>query len=250
MLFNNTEILSKLKTFGSFVITMIIFISIYQYAQLIGFTEIKNIRIVGNNFIHKSIIEEVMEVIPSSNLMFFEVAQTQEKINEIDYIKSCRVSRIFPSTIIVEIIENEPLAYVKTLEDEFILDKDGSSLPISKKAVEHFPMPKLNYNKDVKLGNNKNNTITKDIGLELNNIKNNFPQIFHGISMIDFTQRGDVKIKFAKSTNIFVKEDKINLHFKILDEFKDLNQDLTNYSIIDLRVKDQLIVKENKIKKS
>ena len=48
------------------------------------------------------------------------------------------------------------MAYVKTFEDEFILDKDGVSLPISKKAIEHFHMPELNYNKDIKLDENLN----------------------------------------------------------------------------------------------
>ena len=242
--------LFKIKYYRTILFSLIIIISVIKYSQLIRFTEIKNIKIVGNKFINKSIIEEVMEIIPSSDLIFFNVGKTQQKINDINYIKSCRVSRIFPSTIIVEIIENEPLAHVKTHKKEFILDKNGFSLPISEKAIEHFPMLKLNYNKDLTVFDNMNNPLIKNIGLKLNNIKNNFPQIYNGISIIDYTQRGDIKIKYAKSTNIYVNEDEINFNFKILDKFKDLTKDLTNYSIIDLRVKDQLIVKEIKFKKS
>ncbi len=246
-MYNKKEILKNVKLYGSIGLMFIFSFFIFQYNQLIGFTKIKNVRIFGNEFIPKSIIEEFVEITPSSDLLFFNVSQIQEKINNIDYISSCRVSRIFPSTLIIEIIENKPLAHVKTYENEFIIDKNGSSLPISNRALNYFSIPKLNYNIDLNDSKNINFSINEFIGHELNFLKNEFPHFYNKISIIDYFKMGDVKIKFFTNTEIFVKEDKLDIHFKILDEFKNLNMDFKHFSLIDLRVNNQLIVKENKL---
>jgi hypothetical protein len=57
-------------------------------------------------------------------------------------------------------------------------------------------------------------------------------------------------MKFDRDTKIFVRENNLDYHFKILEEFKEIKHSLSFYSVIDLRVKDQLIVKENKLKRS
>ena len=67
---------------------------------------------------------------------------------------------------------------------------------------------------------------------------------------IDYSQFGDLRFVIKQNTEIYMKENKIDLHFKILDEFKQISQNYTNYELIDLRVNGQLIVKESKFKKS
>ena len=239
-----------MRNYGIVVISLSFVFSIFLYSQLIGFTKIKNIRIVGNEYIKKSLIENYIELNDESDILFFDISEHQNKINKIDYIKSCCISRIFPSTLIVEVIENSPIAHVKTVNREFILDMNGTLLPFSEQVVEYFALPVIKMNNTTELEIHQLNQHSELFGAELTDLKLKFPQIFNGISTFEFKSRGDVVIKYGNKTKIFVHEDKLNLHFKILDEFNDMKSNLSKYSFIDVRVKDQLIVKENRYKNS
>ena len=224
-------------------------ISLVEYTKLIEYTKIHSIKIIGNDYVNKSLIEDILEISPTRDLLTFDVAKNQDKINNIDFIRSSRVSKIFPSTVVIEIIENEPIAHVIKNSKDFILDENGNYLPFSKRILNYYSIPKL-YFKDV--NNNLESvysSVEKDFGLKLKDIKNNFPQIYNQILKIDYCQFGDLKLVIEQNTEIYMKENKIDLHFKILDEFKQVSQNYADYELIDLRVNGQLIVKESKYKK-
>jgi len=249
-LFNKKEIIKTLKIYGATILSILVIFSIYQYSQLIGFTKIKNIRISGNNFIEQSTIEDQLNIEIDTDLLFFDIAKNQQKLNEIDFIKCCRMSRVFPSTLIIEIIENDPIAHVKTLENEFIMDKDGTPLPYNLNIVNYFALPKVRINNSIDVSHHESNDVSKDLGNKLNKLQIQYPQIYNRISEFHFKEKGDVVMDFAKSTKIIAQNGNLNLHFKILEEFNVIKHNLSFYSIIDLRVKDQLIVMENRYQKS
>jgi cell division septal protein FtsQ len=195
-------------------------------------------------------IEDVLEISPSRDLLTFDVEKNQDKINNIDFIRSSRVSKIFPSTVVIEIIENEPIAHVIKNNKDFILDENGNYLPFSKRILNYYSIPKLYFKEVTNNLEIVQSSIEKDFGLKLKDIKNSFPQIYNQISKIDYSQFGDLRFVIKQNTEIYMKENKIDLHFKILDEFKQISQNYTNYELIDLRVNGQLIVKESKFKKS
>lgn len=241
------NIIKFLKLYGVVISAFITIFSVYEYSQLIGFTKIKKIHITGNNFIEKYTIKDHLKLEYDTDLLFFDISKNQQLLNEIDYIKSCRISRIFPSTLIVEIIENDPIAHLKTLENEFIMDKDGILLPFNLSTISYFSLPKLILSNSININHYESNDFTKKIGSKLNELQFQYPQIFNGILEFQFSEKEDIVMDFAQNTKIYVKKSDIDLHFKILEEFQEIKQSLSNYSIIDLRVKDQLIVKENRI---
>ena len=246
-MFNKNNIIKSLKLYGVVISAFITIFSVYKYSQLIGFTKIKKIHISGNNFIEKSTIKDHLKLGYDADLLFFDISENQQLLTEIDYIKSCRISRIFPSTLIVEIIENDPIAHLKTLENEFIMDKDGILLPLNLSIISYFSLPELKLSNSININNYESNDFTKNIGSKLNELQFQYPQIFNGILEFQFSEKEDIIMDFAQNTKIYVKKNDLDLHFKILDEFQEIKQNLSNYSIIDLRVKDQLIVKENRI---
>jgi len=224
--------------------------SIFSYANLIGFTKIKNVKIIGNEFIELSEIESQFSVSENDDLLTYDISETQKKISRLNFIKSCRISRIFPSTLLIEIIENNPIAHVKTLDNEFILDIDGTPISFNPYAVNYFSLPQVYLNKSMDFSNKLELITTKSFGFKLNFLQENYPQIFNGISTFNFSNKGVVEMKFDRDTKIFVRENNLDYHFKILEEFKEIKHSLSFYSVIDLRVKDQLIVKENNLKRS
>ena len=245
---NNRKLLIKL--FISIGFFLMFTICLVKYTKLIEYTKIHNIKIIGNDYVNKSMIEDILEISPSRDLLTFDVARNQDKINKIDFIRSSRVSKIFPSTVVIEIIENEPIAHVIKNNKDFILDENGNYLPFSKRILNYYSIPKLYFKEVTNNLEIVHSSIEKDFGLKLKDIKNSFPQIYNQISKIDYSQFGDLRFVIKQNTEIYMKENKIDLHFKILDEFKQVSQNYTDYELIDLRVNGQLIVKESKFKKS
>ena len=245
---NNRKL--PIKLFISIGFFLMFTICLFKYTKLIEYTKIHNIKIVGNDYVNKSMIEDVLEISPSRDLLTFDVEKNQDKINNIDFIRSSRVSKIFPSTVVIEIIENEPIAHVIKNNKDFILDENGNYLPFSERILNYYSIPKLYFKEVTNNLEIVQSSIEKDFGLKLKDIKNSFPQIYNQISKIDYSQFGDLRFVIKQNTEIYMKENKIDLHFKILDEFKQISQNYTNYELIDLRVNGQLIVKESKFKKS
>lgn len=244
-MFNKNTILKKLK-YSGFTFSGILFLFlIIQYSGLIGLTKIKNVQIHGNRFIDYGKIKNIVNILPEDDLLNLEIKKIQKEITKIEFIKSCRISRIFPSTLIVEIVENDPIAYVMTASEKFILDVDGTQLPLNQSAIKQFFLPTVRINKYSEFSKMKLREFALKISHELYNLRNIYPEIFNEINYFNFVGHGDVFMEFSDNTQIIVKENHLDLHFKILDEFKTIKHTLDNYSVIDLRVRNQLIVKEN-----
>ena len=140
--------------------------------------------------------------------------------------------------------------YYKLNKQQFILDKDGTRLPLNQSAINQFFLPTVRINKYSMFSKMDLSEFATHIGHELFILRKNYPEIFNEINFFNFAGHGDVFMDFSDNTQIIAKENNLKLHFKILDEFKTIKLRLDNYSVIDLRVSNQLIVKENSYIKS
>jgi len=249
-LVNSQKLIKNIKLFSFVGISLFFIISVYNYSDLIGFTKIKKINIIGNQYIKTEEIKSQININENDDLLNINISKIQNKIMGIDFIKYCRISRIFPSTLIVEIIENDPVVHLVYNENEYIFDINGEKLPVIESAIKYYFLPKLILNNKIFI--NKINSIefASKFGYELSQLRNNYPTIFGDITFFDFKGDGDVFMNFSNNTQIIAKENNLNLHFKILEEFKEIKYTFDNYSILDLRVNNQLIVTENKNIKS
>ena len=238
-------IINNIKYFSFFLLGSFIVISVYQYSNLIGLNKIKNVKVYGNRFIESKIIEKMLDISPEDNLINFDSKEVQEKIIKIEFIKSCRISKIFPSTLVIEIIENDLIANIITPNEKFILDKSGTLLKLDEAAIKYFILPTVNINKHSLFNKMEFKEFALNISNEMYNLREKYPEIFYGIKFFNFVGHGDVFIDFSENTQIIVKENNLRLHFDILNEFKSIKYRLDDYLIIDLRVDNQLIVKEN-----
>ena len=83
---------------------------------------------------------------------------------------------------------------------------------------------------------------TKDRPKQFQKLVSDKTMLEETIERLDFLNPEDIYLA--------INENHLDLHFKILDEFKTIKRRLDNYSVIDLRVSNQLIVKENSYIKS
>ena len=98
----NNIINTILNVAGIFFIPSLIAISFLYNKELYLLHNSKNI-IIGNQFYYKD--EIISKLDYSSSLLKINLKKIQNNINDLSLIQSSKVSRIFPNTIIVEIIE-------------------------------------------------------------------------------------------------------------------------------------------------
>jgi hypothetical protein len=245
---NFKKIIKYFKLFFFIGISILFINSIYKYSELTGLTKIKKINIVGNHFIKTEIIKNYINI--NDDLLGINISEIQNKITNIDFIKYCRISRVFPSTLIVEIIENDPVAHIVVNDKEYILDVNGTKLSVNESAIKYFFLPKMILSNKIYLSKMNSIEFASQFGFKLFQLRENYPNIFGDISLFNFKGDGDVFMKFSNDTQFISKERNLNLHFKIVEEFKEIKYSFDNYSILDLRVNNQLIVTENKNIKS
>ncbi len=222
-------------------------ITVIRYSQFIQFTKLKSINVIGCHFLPEDDIREKLKFPADQNLLFIDIDQIQKELELKDFLKTCRISRIFPSTLLVEIIENEPIAVLQKIDESYILDQNGSQLPADKRAISYFNLPFIQLGKFSIYSKEKKNVNLETLSEILTGLKTNYPEIFSDIQLFNFNGAGDVIIQFGGKTRIFADEQLLDEHFRYLDEFRktqSLHHVLSNYSTIDLRVDNQIIVKK------
>jgi cell division septal protein FtsQ len=168
------------------------------------------------------------------------------------YIKAARVSMHYPNKIRVEIIEREPIAYLKT-DPMIFLDKEGYVLP-SEENIDYINLPILtNVNPDKNLypiGKKViSEKIAKCISL-LSTINNQHKDLYENISEMKMSSKDELEIILSdEPTHIFLGKDNINLRVNQLVEFSKLlkPRKLSHFKYLDMRFQNQIIAKERAI---
>jgi cell division protein FtsQ len=196
------------KKLKKFIFKVILFLFIV--AVLTGFSlnsayfNIKDIEIAGNNRLKSEYIENISGISIGENIFRINIGNSEESIRQNEYIEYVKITRKFPSKVIINVKERQNEAVLKSNNQIINIDKNGYVLKIS----EYNPSTKLeapllvgvNF-ADVSLGkklNFKNGQVFKSSSILLDLLKkyNCFTQIgevnmanMNKIVLKDYTDR-------------------------------------------------------------
>ena len=219
-----------------------------KWAQFNAIFIVENVKIEGINYFDDTMLIEYKTSIKNQNIFFSNLKDYKNDIKSLDHIKDCKVSRVFPKTIKIEIYEREPLAMISS-NDLIILDSEGVCLPveyceISLPILSNFKNNQELYEKGKKT---KSSNVLKSIDV-IKYSKDNFDSLYDNISEFVFNEDSEYEIILKNgrtkillgSDNIFAKIDYLNAFANALPETKKLE----SYRYIDLRYKRQIVVNE------
>ncbi len=209
---------------------LLLFLSTYNIQNSITLNtapKIKKIFIENNLIIQEEEIRKKLSFLYESNIFFLNLQKIKRELNEIDFIKSFEIKKIYPDKIKFKIIEKEPVAilqnkktkkfYTKENETISFVDLDRfSKLPLVFGDKESF---KIFYNQ------------LKKINFPINDIKKFY---------LYKSERWDL---------VTIKNQTIKLPIKnyedSLKNFLSLqnNTNFEKYKIFDYRINGQLILK-------
>ncbi|MGY8809010.1 MAG: cell division protein FtsQ/DivIB [Fidelibacterota bacterium] len=224
-----------------------LFISI-KWAQFNEIFIVKNVKIEGINYFDDTMLVEYKTNIENQNIFFSDLRNYKNSIESLDHIKGCKISRVFPKTVKIEVYEREPLAMISS-NDLIILDSEGVCLPVEYCEISLPILSNFKNNQELyeKGKQTKSSNVLKSIDV-IKYSKDTFYSLYDNMSEFVFNEDSEYEIILKNgrtkillgSSNIFAKIDYLNAFSDILPEEKTLE----SYRYIDLRYKRQIVVDE------
>tara|TARA_Y100000588_G_C14041232_1_gene832922 strand:- start:225 stop:968 length:744 start_codon:yes stop_codon:yes gene_type:complete len=235
-------IISVLKTISTILGISIIGFTVFSYSSHIGLFDSYRVKIDGNQFVTEDQIQSRLTPYLENSYFSFNLEELQSEIASLDFIESVQLSRILPNILMIQVIEREPILLITLENDNYLMDKNGTLLPAMGKAISFYPVPIINLSEDL---NNKSE-LTADISRVFKFLTTEYPLLYDNLSEVIIS--GEKWTFFSDSkTRIYTKPHNLLTQLNILKNFEQTvypGKQLKDYSYIDLRVEDQVVVKE------
>ena len=221
------------KLFFLFLFLLLLFLTSINSQVFIkkkdSFYNLKFIEVTGLDQTINLEIEENLDFLKNTNIFFLDKKILKDQIKKYNFIEKYNIIKLYPSKIILELQQAEFLAKTIKNNEIFLIGSNSKFIDIKK----------FNNNHDLPLVFGKftaEKFISFKILLSKSNINyNNIKEIFfYPSGRIDIKNKDSVTIKFPKEN----LEEAINIASKILN-----NKNLRN-NIIDLRIKNHLILSD------
>ena len=209
---------------------------------------LKNISISKTSIINHEEYYDLVDHFIGNSLNELKINNISKILKAHPYVKATRISKWYPSTIKIELIERKPIALLN-ITPMVLLDSDGYVLP-NKKSKMNFNLPILNdFNSNIELypyGDKVLSINVKDCIHWLKRIKIEYPSLYEAISEMKMTSDNDMNIILSEyPTHIYLGKNRIWTRIEILKKFetKLLPKKLSDFSYLDMRYNNQVIAK-------
>ena len=237
-----------LYNFFIFLFLYIIHVS-FNWADIKTSSKSKNIIFSDTQILDLKIYKQLINKAYDGNMSKVSTKDIIRLIEAHPYVMAARVSNHYPNKILVEIIEREPLAILK-VDPLLMIDGDGIILPDLENYV-NYNIPVLTNFNFHETSQVKGTKISSDKIINcvewLKKVKKDYNYIYENLSELKITSSNEIElILFDHPTYIYLGLDKINSRLKILKKFEETIKPnkISDYTYLDLRYKNQIIVKE------
>ena len=231
------------------ILIAILTIASFQWANYRKIFELGELSISGENFLAKSEYNEIIGSIDVKSIKGFDIEDLSERLELNPFVKAVRVSKHYPSTIKIEIVEREPIAIINN-KVQLMIDDNAIVLP-NNTTIENSLIPVLSgFNPATDLyplGQITYSIKVKEAIEILAYIKNNYSDFYDEISELTINKDDEYEIILSEEpTRVILGKNNISKKIKILKNFdKALGQrQLTSYRLLDMRYSKQLIAME------
>jgi hypothetical protein len=142
----------------------------------------------------------------------------------------------------IQVFEKKPILLITLENENFLMDKAGLLLPAQVKAISFYPVPIINISEDM----HDKTGLNDDIADVFNYLLTDYPLFYDNLSEVII---GVEKWTFYSDskTRIFTTSDNLLSQLNILKVFEQTvypGRQLDDYSYIDLRIAERVVVKE------
>ena len=216
----------------------------YQHAF-----DVNNIRISGYKIVKETDYQKIVNEFDIQTINSADLQKIAIKIEKHPFVKAARISRHYPNQLRVDIVERIPLA-ILNLESILMIDNEGFILSDQVYSQDAL-IPVLsgfNSAKDLYPEGEKTYSIkVKEAVSILTKVLNGYPELYENISELTLNKDDEfVIILVDRPTRVILGKDEILTKLNILKNFDQAlgQRKLTDYRLLDMRYKKQLIAKD------
>jgi cell division septal protein FtsQ len=224
--------------------------TVVGYTKEMAVFDLRRIEIRGHSIVSRADVINVIDLPLAGSIFDVDLDAIQHKVERLNFIHGVRLGRIFPHTVFVDIVENRPLAYVAAPEF-FVLTAEGSALPLPNGRYE-LELPTVTGIPGVisaldagHIDGYEKLAQAREI---LSYMQTAFPVLYQELSEIVFSDAGEITLYLAEtSTAVRLGDSELEQRIATLDAFLTTimgQHSVADYSYIDLRYKQQIIVRE------
>ncbi|MFQ6675419.1 MAG: cell division protein FtsQ/DivIB [Fidelibacterota bacterium] len=238
-----------LRLMAGAAMAILIFVG-FRWAHLTHQFEMVGVRIRGNHTLEKGEILQWIRLPSGPILTNIRVEDLQTRLEAHPYVKAARISRDFPSTLQIDVVERVPLAYINH-SPVHLIDAEGVILPVRDQTFE-FDIPTLSgFNPAEELYPEGKRCLSRKV-LEavdyLNLVQQHFPALYDDLSEVRINA-GDEYVLYLTQypTQIFLGAKELTRRLTLLHQFARTVhgiRSLHDYRYVDLRYKNQIVVRE------
>jgi len=207
------------------------------------------IRLSGLEILEKETVQKMITNLENHSIHDVNMGEIAQIIESNPFIKAARISRHFPNQIKINIIERKPLAMLN-MESALMIDNEAVVLP-NHPYAESALIPILsgfNNAKDLYPEGEQTYSVKVKEAIEiLNKLSNHYPKLYDEVSELTLNKDDEYVIILAdRPTKVILGKRDIIPKLNILKSFdKALGErQLTDYRLLDMRYKKQLIARE------
>lgn len=115
------------KKAGALAVGAVLIVAVIAAAAvwLFPILTVKSFEVVGNDHVAAEDVEQASGVSQGTNLARLDAREAAHGVAEIPWVESATVSRAFPSTVHIEIVEHEAVAFVRDGDSTVLVDNHG-----------------------------------------------------------------------------------------------------------------------------
>ena len=222
----------------------------YKWSNYRRIFDTNKITISGNIILDKESYFEIIGEIKDKQISEVSSKKLSKELENNPFVKAARVSKQYPNSINIDIVERKPIAIINN-KKQFLIDHEAVILPNSNSFIDTTLIPMLSgFNPANDLYPEGDMTFSikvKEAVKILDFIQLNFIEFFNEISELTINKDDEFEVILTEEpTRVILGKDNIQMKIDILKKFdKALGQrQLTDYRLLDVRYSKQLVARE------
>lgn len=221
----------------------------FKWSDFTGSLRLNNI-IFSNTNLDKEIYSGSLDGFLVEKLDQFRLRDISDLLEEHPYVKAARVSHRFPGTLMVEIVEREPIA-ILNIEPMVMLDEECVVLP-DMNNLGYAGLPVLsNFNRDPELYPAGERALSVKVTESINwlsRLQIDYESLYNNLSEMKLTSADEMELTLTEEpTTIYLGEENIWSRIEILREFErklgNNAKKISDFDYLDMRFDKQIIVR-------
>ena len=211
--------------------------------------EVQEIAISGYEILDKENYQNIVDQFDIRSIHDVKMQKIAETIEANPFVKAARVSRRFPNQITINIVERKPLA-ILNMDSFFMLDGEAVVLPDHPYSQSAMVPILSGFNTALDLypeGEQTYSIKVKEAVAILNKLSKGYPALYENISELTLNSHDEyVIILTDRPTRVILGKNDIFSKLNILKNFEETlgQRQLTDYRLLDMRYKKQLVARE------